>query len=125
MRRFNLTRALLSAVLATVAGGLIWRLFEVAPVGKRLLAIAAGVAFLFTILWDAVPPRTRPISKALIWGVLAWLVFRLPPLAAPATVAWAFVLGLVYRPHPTPPTETSLRMDPPVRPPAAPAVRDA
>jgi hypothetical protein len=125
VRRFNFTRAILSAIVATVAGGVVWRLLEVGPMSARLLAIAAAVALLFTALWDVVPPRTRPLSKALVWGVLTWLVFRLPPIAAPAVAAWAFVLGVVYRPHPAPPTETTLRMDPPVRPPAPPSVRDA
>lgn len=134
MRRLHLTRALVSGPAASVAAAAVlyvvgplfgaeavdavgWLAERVArvPAEDRAragrvgwpLALAAGaaVALLFAALWDAVPPRTRPVSKALVFTGLVFLVVRAPLAAWPAALAFGLVLGLVYRPHPAPPRD--------------------
>lgn len=130
MTRFHPLRALLAGVAAVLAAAATlyaiapvfglprldvvgWLAREVAgvPAGDTAragaagwaLALAAGLglALLFALLWDAIPPRTRPISKALVFVGLVVAIAR-PPLAAlPAALAFALALGLAYRPHAT------------------------
>lgn len=75
-----------------------WR---VAAVGW-LLAVLLGeaVALGFAALWDRIPPRTRPVSKALLYCGVLVLPLLAAPEVLPAAAAFALALGATYRPHP-------------------------
>lgn len=142
MKRLAFTRAILAGLGATLVAGLVTygllpvfqiyldpisrvahavnpdatRAIEIGATGGLIL-VGAGLAgaLLFAALWDWIPPRTRPLSKAIVFGALLILALR-PPLAAIAPLlAYALVLGVAYRPHPTPPETPPLRAEPPVR----------
>ncbi|MBI4510455.1 MAG: hypothetical protein HY698_12530 [Deltaproteobacteria bacterium] len=71
------------------------------------LSLLAGEAFAlgFALVWDMLPPRTRPVSKSLVFCSILFLLLRPPPEAIPTALAFAVVLGVAYRPHPAPPEE--------------------
>lgn len=70
-----------------------------------LLAVLTGqaITLVFAALWDFIPPRTRPVSKALVFTAILFVVLRLPLSLIPAAVLFALALGVAYRPHPAPP----------------------
>jgi hypothetical protein len=133
--RLNLTRAVGAGVAGTVAAGLVaygvapaLQLPVLHPVGvlagfagvdagsrgffaagwALFLGLGVLVALLFGALWDLLPPRTRPVMKAFFFVAVLFSVavgMGLRPAAAPAALAYALVLGLLYRPHPAPQPE--------------------
>jgi hypothetical protein len=142
VKRLAVTRALLAGLAATLVAGLVTygllplfhvfldpirraarlvnpdlsRASEVGATGVPLL-VGAGLlaAFVFAVLWDWIPPRTRPLSKAIVFGALLTLALRPPLVAIIPLLAYALVLGIAYRPHATPPETPELRAEPPVR----------
>ena len=116
MRRIYVTRAALAGVAATLAGGVVLRLTaaELADMAGAWIIIAGGLAaaFVFALLWDSIPPRWRPVSKAIVYGALVFGLLRLPFAALPAMAIYSLALGIAYRPHPAPPLPAA----PPLRP---------
>ncbi len=111
-----MTRAALAGMAATLAGGVVLRLTapRVADLAGAFVVVAGGLvaAFLFALLWDSIPPRWRPVSKAFVYSALLFGLLRLPPAVAPAVAVYALALGLAYRPHTAPPRPSA----PPLRP---------
>jgi hypothetical protein len=120
IRRLHVTRAILGGLGATVAAAAVAAgiahvdaasvLGDGAPARGWLVLVAAGqaIAFAFAAVWDALPPRTRPVSKAIVFSTALFLGLGLSMRLAPAGLAFAVVLGLAYRPHPAPPVDQGL-----------------
>jgi hypothetical protein len=118
-RRLHVTRAILGGLGATIAGvgaaGLA-RVDAAAVLGDGargrgwlvLLAVGQAIAFGFAAVWDALPPRTSPVAKAIIFTTALFLGLGLTMRLAPASLTFAVVLGLAYRPHPAPPVDNRL-----------------
>jgi hypothetical protein len=126
LRRVAFLRAVLAGLAATLTAAVVATVTrQLPPVDGGMLALfglaGEGAALLFALAWDVIPPRTRPVSKALVYGTLVFLIARLDPPFIPAAAAYALMLGIAYRPHPASPAarpETpALRVDPPVRTP--------
>jgi hypothetical protein len=118
VHRLYVTRAALAGLAATLAGGVVLRLTApaLADIAGAEIVLTGGLlaAFGFAVLWDVIPPRSRPVSKAFVYTALIFALFRLPFAAAPAMAIFAVALGIAYRPHaaPTVPPAPPLRPDP-------------